>query len=84
MKLTYRGQTYTRSQTIATVDPHTILTYRGQSYQRRHYPLLLSCSTNLIYRGVSYLTSQYCEGFGKYNCGFREGRGQEVIKSSNL
>ena len=57
MELTYRGQTYTSSQTIANVDPCTTLTYRSQSYQRRRPPLILSRKANLVYRGVPYVIS---------------------------
>ena len=59
MQLTYRGQTYTSSQTIATVDPHTTLTYRGQSYQPRRSPLTISEKANLVYRGVPYVASEF-------------------------
>ncbi len=58
MTLTYRGQTYTRSQTIATVDPHTSLTYRSQSYQPCRSPLTISSKANLVYRGVPYVASE--------------------------
>ncbi len=57
MQLTYRGQTYTSSQTIARVNPHTVLTYRSQSYQPRRSPAM-SPKANLVYRGVPYLTSE--------------------------
>jgi hypothetical protein len=57
-KLTYRGQTYTRSAQIASINSQSTYTYRGQTYQRHSTTIATTPKANLVYRGVSYQNSQ--------------------------
>ncbi len=54
MNLTYRGQNYLSSNTIATVNPQTTLTYRGHVYQYRSNTATVTPKAKLMYRGVPY------------------------------
>ena len=57
MQLTYRGQSYTASPTVAPVATSITISYRGQSYQLRRSPdPLVKPQANLVYRGVPYVT----------------------------
>ena len=64
MQLTYRGQTYTTSNKVTTVNTDLTLSYRGQSYQRSRAVVTVDSKTklaeqaNLVYRGVPYIHSQ--------------------------
>jgi hypothetical protein len=53
MTLTYRGQTYTTSNTTAEAT-QSIFTYRGQSYQHSPSEIAVIPSSKLVYRGVPY------------------------------
>jgi hypothetical protein len=58
MQLTYRGQTYTTSNSRATVNTQSTFTYRGQSYQRRPLDIALIPKAKLVYRGVPYIATE--------------------------
>jgi hypothetical protein len=60
-KLTYRGQTYTRSNHITSVNPQSTFTYRGQTYQRHTTTIAATPKANLVYRGVPYVPSEASE-----------------------
>jgi hypothetical protein len=56
MTLTYRGQTYTTSNTTAEATQSTF-TYRGQSYQRSA-ATAITPKAKLVYRGVPYIAKE--------------------------
>ncbi len=64
MNLTDRGQAYTTSNKVATVNTDLQLTYRGRSYQPSSVvwnddsKINLAGRANLVYRGVPYIHSQ--------------------------
>ena len=64
MNLTYRGQAYTTSNKVATINTDLQLTYRGRSYQpsivawNDDSKINLAGRANLVYRGVPYIHSQ--------------------------
>ena len=58
MQLTYRGQIYTRSQVITSINNHTVFTYRGQSYHHPRSPITIAPKANLVYRDISYSNSE--------------------------
>lgn len=64
MNLTYRGQAYTTSNKVATLNTDLQLTYRGRSYQpssvvwNNDSKINLAGRANLVYRGVPYIHSQ--------------------------
>ncbi len=57
MNLSYRGQAYIPSNTVAFVNVQSALTYRGQSYQHST-TVAVTPKAKLTYRGVPYLQSQ--------------------------